>query len=69
MPAMSPAMGSIPFINSNPAVPLPTGEVDSATFQPLPTSANHASQGVKVMGFIKGVKSLCYVIIVIVAII
>ncbi|KAL8524431.1 hypothetical protein ACS0TY_014134 [Phlomoides rotata] len=28
----------IPFINSNPAVPLPTGEVDSATIRPLPTS-------------------------------
>jgi hypothetical protein len=28
----------MPFINSNPAVPLPTGEVDSATIRPLPTS-------------------------------
>lgn len=27
-----------PFINSNPAVPLPTGEVDSATIRPLATS-------------------------------
>lgn len=43
-PAISPAMGSIPFINSNPAVPLPTGEVDSATIRPLPTSADHTSQ-------------------------
>ena len=42
-PAMAPERGgSIPFINSNPAVPLPTGEVDSATIRPLPTSANHA---------------------------
>ncbi|XP_057973901.1 early nodulin-like protein 6 [Malania oleifera] len=30
----------IPFINSNPAVPLPTGEVDTATIRPLPTSGN-----------------------------
>ncbi|XP_054786302.1 early nodulin-like protein 3 [Prosopis cineraria] len=29
---------NMPFINSNPAVPLPTGEVDSATIRPLPTS-------------------------------
>ncbi|XP_015886425.3 early nodulin-like protein 18 [Ziziphus jujuba] len=35
--------GGIPFINSNPAVPLPTGEVDSATIRPLPTSG-HGSQ-------------------------
>uniref|UniRef100_A0A803NE32 Phytocyanin domain-containing protein n=1 Tax=Chenopodium quinoa TaxID=63459 RepID=A0A803NE32_CHEQI len=44
VPAASPAaMGSIPFINSNPAVPLPTGEVDSATIRPFPTSANQTS--------------------------
>ncbi|KAK4253089.1 hypothetical protein QN277_010909 [Acacia crassicarpa] len=30
----------MPFINSNPAVPLPTGEVDSATIRPSPTSAD-----------------------------
>lgn len=30
----------MPFINSNPAVPLPTGEVDSATIRPLPTSGH-----------------------------
>ncbi|KNA25448.1 hypothetical protein SOVF_006660 [Spinacia oleracea] len=70
MPAVSPAaMGSIPFINSNPAVPLPTGEVDSATIRPFPTPANQASQGVKMMGFVKGVISVCYVIIVMVTII
>ncbi|KAL8167351.1 hypothetical protein V2J09_008850 [Rumex salicifolius] len=36
--------GAIPFIDSNPAVPLPTGEVDSATtVSPLPDLAtNHA---------------------------
>lgn len=72
MPAISPALASIPFINSNPAVPLPTGEVDSATIRPLPTSADHAaqSQGVKVVGCIEGVLlSLCYVIIVMITII
>ncbi|XWS23552.1 hypothetical protein CRYUN_Cryun28dG0024800 [Craigia yunnanensis] len=37
--------GGIPFINSNPAVPLPTGEVDSATIRPLPTS-DHGGQAV-----------------------
>ncbi|CAN1268220.1 hypothetical protein LINPERPRIM_LOCUS13075 [Linum perenne] len=31
--------GETPFINSNPAVPLPTGEVDSATIRPQSTSA------------------------------
>lgn len=30
--------GGVPFINSNPAVPLPTGEVDSATIRPMQTS-------------------------------
>ncbi|KAM7253065.1 hypothetical protein ACFE04_025683 [Oxalis oulophora] len=30
--------GAIPFINSNPAVPLPTGEVDSTTIKSLPIS-------------------------------
>lgn len=32
--------GGMPFINSNPAVPLPTGEVDSATIRPVPTSGH-----------------------------
>ncbi|XP_058091099.1 uncharacterized protein LOC131237385 [Magnolia sinica] len=32
--------GGMPFINSNPAVPLPTGETDSATIRPLPISGN-----------------------------
>ncbi|XP_062098484.1 early nodulin-like protein 9 [Humulus lupulus] len=44
-PAMIPSLvpdkgGGIPFINSNPAVPLPTGEVDSATIRPLPMSSH-----------------------------
>ncbi|KAL2894256.1 Early nodulin-like protein 1, partial [Bienertia sinuspersici] len=45
-PAMPMPSTSIPFINSNPAVPLPTGEVDSATIRPLPTPATptHPSQ-------------------------
>ncbi|XP_027922458.1 uncharacterized protein LOC114180355 [Vigna unguiculata] len=36
--------GSVPFITSNPAVPLPTDEVDSATLHPLPTSCSHQQQ-------------------------
>lgn len=41
VPSMVPDKdGGIPFINSNPAVPLPTGEVDSATIRPLPTSGH-----------------------------
>ncbi|KAK8624040.1 hypothetical protein V6N13_065398 [Hibiscus sabdariffa] len=35
----------IPFINSNPAVPLPTDEVDSTTIRPLPTS-DHGGKAV-----------------------
>ncbi|PON83025.1 Cupredoxin [Trema orientale] len=41
MPSLVPDKGGgIPFINSNPAVPLPTGEVDSATIRPLPISGH-----------------------------
>lgn len=41
MPSLVPDKGGgIPFINSNPAVPLPTGEVDSATIRPLPASGH-----------------------------
>lgn len=44
LPANSPSWpekgDGIPFINSNPAVPLPNGEVDSATIGPLPTSGH-----------------------------
>jgi len=50
-PAISPSMlpkkgngGGMPFINSNPAVPLPTGEVDSATIGPLLTSGDSRLQ-------------------------
>ncbi|XP_022992896.1 uclacyanin-3 [Cucurbita maxima] len=41
--------GSLPFINSNPAVPLPTGEVDTATIRPLPTSDHGTHRAI--MGF------------------
>ncbi|KAL2334931.1 hypothetical protein Fmac_016144 [Flemingia macrophylla] len=36
--------GSLPFISSNPAVPLPTDEVNSAAIRPLPTSSAHQEQ-------------------------
>ncbi|XP_019175106.1 PREDICTED: early nodulin-like protein 1 [Ipomoea nil] len=53
LPANSPLVpekgGDLPFINSNPAVPLPTGEVDSATIRPLPTSGHPQRQ---VVGFL-----------------
>ncbi|RWR85280.1 early nodulin-20-like protein [Cinnamomum micranthum f. kanehirae] len=40
-PSTLPDSGSgIPFINSNPAVPLPTGETDAATIRPLPMSGH-----------------------------
>lgn len=49
---VAPEKEGIPFINSNPAVPLPTGEVDSATIRPLPTSGHHHSKQVFVfLGF------------------
>ncbi|XP_004496456.1 uncharacterized protein [Cicer arietinum] len=41
--------GGMPFINSNPAVPLPTGEVDSATIRPIPTSGS-ANRGQVMIG-------------------
>ncbi|XP_022772363.1 early nodulin-like protein 1 [Durio zibethinus] len=47
--------GGFPFINSNPAVPLPTGEVDSATFRPLPISDNGRQA---VMGFLPATMAL-----------
>ncbi|KAI3460474.1 hypothetical protein Pfo_017137 [Paulownia fortunei] len=46
---MAPDRDGIPFINSNPAVPLPTGEVDSATIRPLPASGHQHSK--QVVGF------------------
>ncbi|KAL0391836.1 UNVERIFIED_CONTAM: hypothetical protein Sradi_2406400 [Sesamum radiatum] len=47
LPATSPKgpdTEGLPFINSNPAVPLPTGEVDSATIRPLPASGHQHSK-------------------------
>ncbi|KAK7279817.1 hypothetical protein RJT34_24875 [Clitoria ternatea] len=43
--------GGMPFINSNPAVPLPTGEVDSATIRPLPTSGHQGQVMIGSFGF------------------
>lgn len=43
---MVPDKEGIPFINSNPAVPLPTGEIDSATIRPFPTSGHQESKQV-----------------------
>ncbi|CAA2964165.1 early nodulin-20-like [Olea europaea var. sylvestris] len=51
----APYKEGIPFINSNPAVPLPTGEVDSATIRPLPTNGDNARQ---VLGFSIVLKAL-----------
>ncbi|OAY23610.1 uncharacterized protein LOC110607031 isoform X2 [Manihot esculenta] len=42
--------GGMPFINSNPAVPLPTGEVDSATIRPLSASAHRQQVSVGLFG-------------------
>ncbi|XP_058758547.1 early nodulin-like protein 3 [Vicia villosa] len=41
----------MPFINSNPAVPLPTGEVDSATINPIPTSGHQGQVMIGPFGF------------------
>ncbi|KAJ4966365.1 hypothetical protein NE237_018214 [Protea cynaroides] len=43
--------GGIPFINSNPAMPLPTGQAASASIHPLPTSA-HGKGKVHVVGLL-----------------
>ncbi|KAJ6954060.1 hypothetical protein NC652_005708 [Populus alba x Populus x berolinensis] len=53
VPTLMPDKGGgsgIPFINSNPAVPLPTGEIDSATIRPLPTSGHHKLVAVGLLG-------------------
>ncbi|KAK9270417.1 hypothetical protein L1049_025996 [Liquidambar formosana] len=52
--------GGIPFINSNPAVPLPTGEVDSATIRPLPTSGQLRQQ---VVGLLAAVQMPLYFVV------
>lgn len=38
--ASAEASDGMPFINSNPTVPLPTGEADSVTIRPLPISGH-----------------------------
>ncbi|KAJ6335855.1 hypothetical protein OIU78_012459 [Salix suchowensis] len=53
VPTLMPDKGGgsgIPFINSNPAVPLPTGEIDSATIRPLPTSGYRELVAVGLLG-------------------
>ncbi|KAK1406819.1 hypothetical protein QVD17_38427 [Tagetes erecta] len=57
--------GSLPFINSNPAVPLPTGEVDSATIRPAPSSGVTRLQDV---GLVGGVKVFSCVVLLVVLI-
>ncbi|KAF8404432.1 hypothetical protein HHK36_009317 [Tetracentron sinense] len=63
-PATTPSLlpdkgGGIPFINSNPAVPLPTGEADSVTIRPLPTS----DHGKKVVGLLAVRIPLCFMVL------
>ncbi|CAK9154138.1 unnamed protein product [Ilex paraguariensis] len=68
LPAMGPMPpenggggGGIPFISSNPAVPLPSSEMDSATILPLPTSG-HQEQ---VVGFVAVQRALgCLIFLV-----
>ncbi|KAL9172995.1 hypothetical protein ABFS82_03G085600 [Erythranthe guttata] len=63
---VSPDKEGIPFINSNPAVPLPTGEVDSATIRPLPTSGyQHSREVVGFCGFHRGLISVILLLIMI----
>ncbi|XP_042486621.1 uncharacterized protein LOC122066857 [Macadamia integrifolia] len=60
IPSMVPDTGGgIPFINSNPAVPLPTGQADSATIRPLPTSG-HGEGKVHVVEFLAVQVPLCF---------
>ncbi|GKV36155.1 hypothetical protein SLEP1_g44316 [Rubroshorea leprosula] len=61
MPTIVPDKGGgIPFINSNPAVPLPTGEVDSATILPL-SSSDHGRQ--VMVGLLAGLMTLFSVVL------
>lgn len=62
-PATSPTVpdkDGIPFINSNPAVPLPTGEVDSTVIRPFPTSASYERQEVTILAV---QRALCCIIL------
>ncbi|XP_043721915.1 uncharacterized protein LOC122669257 [Telopea speciosissima] len=59
IPSMVPdSGGGIPFINSNPAVPLPTGQANSATIRPIPTSG-HEEGKVHLVGFLALQIPLC----------
>ncbi|KAA8537904.1 hypothetical protein F0562_027516 [Nyssa sinensis] len=63
LPATSPSTvtdkgDGMPFINSNPAVPLPTGEVDSATIRPLPVSGH----GRQMVGFLAVQIAVCWAV-------
>ncbi|XP_073305377.1 uncharacterized protein [Primulina huaijiensis] len=63
MTAISP-MGpeeGIPFINSNPVVPLPTGEVDSATIRPWSTSGDLRPK--QVVGFSTLQRASSYIVL------
>ncbi|KAJ0976807.1 hypothetical protein J5N97_012281 [Dioscorea zingiberensis] len=44
-PAPGDSGSGIPFINSNPAVPIPTGETDTATIRPLPITGSGDDDG------------------------
>ncbi|KAH6835206.1 hypothetical protein C2S53_003430 [Perilla frutescens var. hirtella] len=57
---VAPHQEGTPFISSNPAVPLPTGEVDSATIVPLPTSCSQHSKQVE--GFVAVQRALSCII-------
>ncbi|KAE9446559.1 hypothetical protein C3L33_21536, partial [Rhododendron williamsianum] len=65
LPANSPSWpgngDGIPFINSNPAVPLPTGEADSATISPLAASGHGGKFAV---GFAVQM-ALCFVVLLV----
>ncbi|KAK7315261.1 hypothetical protein VNO77_33799 [Canavalia gladiata] len=55
--------GNLPFINSNPAVPLPTDEVDSATIRPIPTSGAHTKVMIGSFGFLTAVHSITWLLL------
>ncbi|XP_065847183.1 uncharacterized protein [Euphorbia lathyris] len=65
MPTVVPD-GSMPFINSNPAVPLPTDEVDSATIRPFSASSSAHHQQVAVGHFGGQITLFCVILVVLV---
>ncbi|XP_028763873.1 leucine-rich repeat extensin-like protein 5 [Neltuma alba] len=50
----------MPLINSNPAAPLPKGEVDSATIRPTPTSADQRAVMVEILPFHVALHSMAF---------